>query len=51
MKIIYLEPSIRYFGVCIEGLICLSGGEAGDDGKPGAEFDSEDGSIFDGGIY
>lgn len=38
-------------GVYIEGLICLSGGEAGDEGKPGAVFDPDEGDIFEGGIF
>lgn len=49
MKKIYLEPVLRARDILIEGEICLSGGQAGGDGKPGADFNPDNGDIFDGG--
>ena len=48
MKKIYLEPVTVTRGIMIEGMFCLSGGQAGGDGKPGADFDP-DKDIYDGG--
>lgn len=46
MRKLYLEPVSETFEVRLEGGLCLSGGKAGEEGKPGAEFDpSED--IYD----
>ena len=42
MKRTYQEPLSETFEILIEGGICLSGGKAGDDGKPGADFNSDD---------
>ena len=42
MKRTYQEPVSEAFEILIEGEICLSGGKAGGDGKPGADFDSDD---------
>jgi hypothetical protein len=42
MKRTYQEPVSEAFEILIEGEICLSGGDAGDAGKPGADFDSDD---------
>lgn len=39
MKKLYLEPVLETFEVRLEGGLCLSGGKAGEEGKPGAEFD------------
>ena len=45
MKKVYLKPVTLTRGLVIENRVCLSGGKAGGDGKPGADFD--DGDIFE----
>ncbi len=51
MKKNYLEPSVRTYLISTGGMICISGGKAGDEGKPGADFDPNEGDIYDGGIF
>ena len=48
MRKSYLQPLMRTLGFHFEGVICLSGGQLGDQGDPGALFDPEN-DIFDGG--
>lgn len=48
MKKIYLEPLSIPFGIVIEAMVCLSGGQAGGDGKPGADFNNGDIFEYDG---
>ena len=47
MRKLYLQPIVRTLGFHLEGVICLSGGTAGNPGDPGAQFNDDD--IFDGG--
>ena len=42
MKRTYQAPVTDALEIRFEGNYCLSGGEAGDRGKPGADFDSDD---------
>ena len=49
MKKYYQEPALRIYTIRTVGVICLSGGKVGGEGKPGADFDSDD--IFDGDIF
>ncbi len=51
MKVFYLSPSAKVVPVCSEGLICLSGGRSGGEGKPGADFDPDLGDINDYGDF
>ena len=51
MKMNYQKPGLRPLNLFIEGMLCLSGGRPGGDGKPGADFSAEDGDIFDGGLF
>ena len=48
MKKIYQEPITETYEIIIESMCCLSGGKAGGDGKPGADFDPYE-DIYDGG--
>ena len=49
MKKNYQEPSVRTYCISVGGMICVSGGKPGDNGKPGPEFEDDD--IYDGGIF
>ena len=49
MKKNYQEPSVRTYCISIGGMICVSGGDAGDSGKPGPQFGDDD--IYDGGVF
>ena len=46
MKKLYLEPVSETCEIRLEGGLCLSGGKAGEEGKPGAEFDPNE-DIYD----
>ena len=49
MEKYYQEPQLRIYTLGVESMICISGGVAGGDGKPGAEFTPDD--IFEGGNF
>ena len=42
MKLFYQKPETEALEVGIEGMLCLSGGVAGNPGEPGAAFDPGD---------
>ena len=46
MKRSYQEPFSEAYEIIPEAAICIYGGRAGGDGKPGAEFDP-DSDIYD----
>ena len=48
MKKVYLKPVTVTRGLFTESRVCLSGGQAGGDGKPGADFGSGDIFEYDG---
>ena len=46
MKQLYQEPVSESFEIVLEGLVCLSGGQAGESGRPGSKFDPND-DVYD----